>query len=75
MNNMAMYAQLGISEKVYRFGEEVLESLRERFDGIDRVVAPLSEVEYNAQDKYANMGGSERAVLYLTNGKTRIRVK
>ncbi|MBQ7825932.1 MAG: methionine gamma-lyase family protein [Clostridia bacterium] len=41
MNNMAMYAQLGISEKVYRFGEEVLESLRERFDGIDRVA------EYN----------------------------
>ena len=28
MNNMKMYAQLGISENVYRFGEEILESLR-----------------------------------------------
>ena len=41
MNNMAMYAQLGISENVYRFGEEILESLRERFENIDRVA------EYN----------------------------
>ena len=41
MENMAMYAQLGISEKVYRFGEEALASLRERFDHIDRVA------EYN----------------------------
>ena len=41
MNNMEMYAQLGISEKVYRFGEEVLASLRERFDSIDHVA------EYN----------------------------
>ena len=36
-----MYAQLGIKENVYRFGEEVLASLRERFDAIDRVA------EYN----------------------------
>ena len=41
MNNAAMYAQLGISEKVYKYGEEVLESLRERFEHIDRVA------EYN----------------------------
>ncbi|MBP3657299.1 MAG: methionine gamma-lyase family protein [Clostridia bacterium] len=41
MDNMQMYAQLGISEKVYRFGEEVLASLRERFDAID------STAEYN----------------------------
>ena len=41
MNNMAMYAQLGISEQVYRFGEEILSSLRERFDNIDHVA------EYN----------------------------
>ena len=41
MNNIHMYAQLGISEKVYQFGEEVLASLRERFDAIDRVA------EYN----------------------------
>ena len=41
MNNMTMYAQLGISEQVYRFGEEVLASLRERFEHIDRVA------EYN----------------------------
>ena len=37
MNNAAMYAQLGISEKVYRFGEEVLAALRDRFENIDRV--------------------------------------
>ena len=41
MNNAAMYAQLGISDKVYRYGEEVLASLRERFEHIDRVA------EYN----------------------------
>lgn len=36
-----MYNQLGVSEKVYAFGEEVLSSLRERFDAIDQVA------EYN----------------------------
>ena len=41
MNNAAMYAQLGISDKVYRYGEEVLDALRERFENIDRVA------EYN----------------------------
>ena len=41
MKNMDMYAQLGISEKVYAFGEEILASLRGRFDEIDRVA------EYN----------------------------
>jgi len=41
MNNMEMYAALGISERVYRFGEEVLSSLGERFAAIDQVA------EYN----------------------------
>ena len=41
MNNAAMYAQLGISDKVYRYGEAVLDSLCERFENIDRVA------EYN----------------------------
>ena len=41
MNNAAMYAQLGISDKVYRYGEEVLDALRKRFENIDRVA------EYN----------------------------
>ena len=41
MENTQMYAQLGISEKVYRFGEEVIASLRERFNEIDSVA------EYN----------------------------
>ena len=37
IDNMHMYSQLGVSEKVYRFGEEVLASLRTRFDEIDQV--------------------------------------
>ncbi|MED9821598.1 MAG: methionine gamma-lyase family protein [Christensenellales bacterium] len=37
IHTMQMYSQLGVSEQVYRFGEDVLASLRERFDGIDRV--------------------------------------
>ena len=36
-----MYAQLGVSEEVYRFGEDVLETLKERFAAIDAVA------EYN----------------------------
>ncbi len=41
MNNLNMYNQLGISDKVYAYGEEILASLRERFDAIDQVA------EYN----------------------------
>lgn len=37
----SMYAQLGISEKVYRFGREVLDSLEPRFAQIDKTA------EYN----------------------------
>lgn len=37
----AMYASLGISDKVYRFGKEILDSLAPRFAEIDRVA------EYN----------------------------
>ncbi len=37
MDNKAMYAQLGISDKVYEYGEKILEKLRDRFDEIDRV--------------------------------------
>lgn len=37
IHTMQMYSQLGVSEQVYRFGEDVLASLRERFDDIDRV--------------------------------------
>ncbi len=36
-----LYASMGISTKVYRYGERVLSSLRERFESIDRVA------EYN----------------------------
>jgi len=32
-----MYQSLGICQKVYQFGEEILESLKERFEEIDRV--------------------------------------
>ena len=41
MNTLNMYNQLGVSDKVYAFGEEILASLRERFDAIDQVA------EYN----------------------------
>ncbi|MGI5932606.1 MAG: aminotransferase class I/II-fold pyridoxal phosphate-dependent enzyme [Eubacterium sp.] len=33
-----MYRQLGISEEVYRFGQKVEESLKERFSGFDAVM-------------------------------------
>lgn len=35
MDTYKMYEEMGISEEVYRAGEAVLASLRERFDGID----------------------------------------
>ena len=38
---MEMYRSLGVSEQVYRYGEAILASLRERFDAIDAVA------EYN----------------------------
>ena len=42
MNEMiAMYKEMGISEKVYRFGEAALEQLKDRFAAIDAVA------EYN----------------------------
>ena len=45
----SMYASLGISETVYRFGETVLSSLRDRFDAIDQVA------EYNQAKVIAAM--------------------
>ena len=36
-----MYASLGISEEIYHYGEAVLESLKDRFDKIDKMA------EYN----------------------------
>ena len=41
MDNKEMYARLGVSEKVFALGEEVLAVLRPRFDAIDQVA------EYN----------------------------
>ena len=35
MKMEAMYEQLGVSRAVYEYGEEVLASLRPRFDAID----------------------------------------
>ena len=49
MNNQEMYARLGVSEKVYALGEEVLASLRPRFDAIDAVA------EYNQAKVIAAM--------------------
>ena len=49
MNNQEMYARLGVSEKVYALGEEVLASLRPRFDAIDGVA------EYNQAKVIATM--------------------
>ena len=49
MNNQEMYAQLGVSEKVYALGEAVLASLRPRFDAIDAVA------EYNQAKVIAAM--------------------
>ena len=49
MNNQEMYAHLGVSEKVYALGEEVLASLRPRFDAIDGVA------EYNQAKVIAAM--------------------
>ena len=36
-----LYQQLGVSREVYEYGEAVLNTLRSRFDGIDRTA------EYN----------------------------
>lgn len=41
MNTKEIYVDLGISEKVYSFGERVLEDLQERFQEIDKIA------EYN----------------------------
>ena len=36
-NSQKIYASLGINEAVYSFGEEILASLKERFEEIDRI--------------------------------------
>ena len=38
---IALYKEMGISEEVYTFGTKILEGLKERFDGIDKMA------EYN----------------------------
>ncbi len=43
MKNQSIYAELGISEKVYTFGEKILEGLCDRFAEIDKIA------EYNQQ--------------------------
>lgn len=47
--NQNVFAQLGVSDKVFSFGEEVLASLRSRFDGIDQTA------EYNQAKVIAAM--------------------
>ena len=49
MMNENVYAQLGVSDQVYRFGEDVLAALRPRFDAIDQVA------EYNQAKVIAAM--------------------
>ena len=41
MENKKMYELLGVDENTYNFGEKILSSLKERFDGIDKIA------EYN----------------------------
>lgn len=40
------------------------------FDGIDRVEAPASAVEFNSVEKFANLTDPTAPTIYLTNGKT-----
>ena len=37
METKELYAQMGISDKVYEYGEKIIEKLRDRFDEIDRI--------------------------------------
>ncbi len=39
------------------------------FDGIDRVEAPASAVEFDTNEKFANLADPNAGTLYLTNGK------
>ena len=41
MENVKMYKLLGVDEKTYNFGEQILSSLKERFESIDKIA------EYN----------------------------
>ena len=34
---MQLYQEMGISEKVYKYGEETIQKLRERFEKIDKI--------------------------------------
>ena len=58
------YKEFGISEAVYRFGEEAIASLRERFDEIDRVA------EYNQLKviRAMQLAGVSEACLLGTTG-------
>ena len=58
------YKEFGISEAVYRFGEETLASLRERFDEIDRTA------EYNQLKvvRAMQLAGVSEACLLGTTG-------
>ena len=60
----AMYAEMGISQEVYTYGEMILESLRERFDKIDKMA------EYNQMKVLRAMQKARvsEACLLGTNG-------
>lgn len=57
MDNKDMFGSLGISGKVYAFGEEILKDLKERFDAIDetaeynqlKVIRAMQENRVNAE--------------------------
>lgn len=57
MDNKDMFGSLGISDKVYAFGEEILKDLKERFDAIDetaeynqlKVIRAMQENRVNAE--------------------------
>ena len=37
MYNQEMYKNLGVEEKTYKFGEKIIEQLKDRFENIDKI--------------------------------------
>lgn len=64
MHTESMYQQLGVSPEVYHFGEEILHSLKERFERIDataeynqgKVIAAMQKNRVNATHFAATTG-------------------
>ena len=65
MENKKMYELLGVDEKTYNFGEEILKDLKERFEGIDKIAEyNQNKILYAFQEERVDAGCMQSSTGY-----------